>query len=401
MVQVLPQKQGGFAGFGQALGQGISEQLPKEVERTRLSTGLRNLSQKKGLNPFQQFSELASTPGITPQMLESGSALLRQQAYLDAIKNQYEGQENPKLGNKGYIPSQEDLSQPVKGEIPSLATSEDTAQSYKEYIPPTEQEERADAYKNFQKNAARYNYDFENALKERKAITARNQEIQKSHQAQEKTAVDKEDKVKKALKTEIDKLKLNNIPPKAYQKFEEKILNSTLSKKEGGEGLTQEQAIKKYSKELDQANRNYLDLGALSSWSPVDFNRQTNALQKEFENRGEQQMMMDQLIADYGISPPFAAHKAFPIKGELPAIKKLNVLDKLNDPFYAQLKKEMGKKNSPLSIADELRQKSRDPSGWLKYLNNHKDDLEGWQIDHLNKNINLFDLTDAWLRAWE
>jgi len=400
MAQVI-HREGGLAGFGQALGQGISEQLPKEVERHRLSSGLRNLSQKKGLNPFQQFSELASTPGITPQMLESGSALLRQQAYLDAIKNQYEGPGNPKPENKGYIPTQEELTQPVKGEISTLATPEDTAQSYKGYIPPTEQQERADAYENFQKNPARYGYDFDNALKERKAITSRNQEIQKSHQEQEKIAVKKEEQVKTGLKNEIDKLKLNKIPPKAYQKFEEKILNAMLSKKEGGEGLTQENAIKKYSKELDQANRNYIDLGSLSSWSPLDFNRQTDALQKEFESRGEQQMMMDQLIADYGISPQFAAHKAFPLKGEMPALKKLNVMDNLNDAYYAQLKKEMGKNNSPLSIADELRQKSRDPSGWLRYLNNHRDNLEVWQADHLTKNINLFDLTDMWLRAWE
>jgi hypothetical protein len=371
------------------------------------------LGEQKNLSPFQAFTGLASAPGVTPQMIQSGSELLRQQAYLNSIKNQYEGQGGPQAGNKGYTPTQQELSQPPKGEIPTLSTPAATAESYKEFIPPTEQQERKEAFENFNANPARYNYDFENALNERKAITNRNQEIQKSYQAQEKTAVGKEDTVKKALKEEVDKLALKNIPPKAYQKFEEKVLNSVLSRKEGGEGLTQEEAIKKYSKELDQANRNYLDLRNLSAWSPLDFNRRADALQKDFAARGEQQLMMDQLISDYQLSPLYAAHKAYPIKkGEISTLNRLGPqfggtnlsgvsLPKINDRTYEQLKKEMGKTNSPLSIAYELKQKNQDPRAWLNFLNNHKDDLEVWQADQLTKNINLIDLKDMWLGAWE
>ena len=195
-----------FGRLGSGIGKGLGEALPKEMERGRLASGLKDLGEQKGKTPFQQFAGLASTPGITPQMIQSGSELLRQQAYLDSLKNQYEGQEGAKSGNQGYMPTQQDLTQPVKGEIPTLATPEDTTQSYKSYIPPTENEERRDAYENFRANPARYNNDFNNSLQERKAITARNQEIQQAHQKQEATAVAKEEKLKDAFDKEASRL---------------------------------------------------------------------------------------------------------------------------------------------------------------------------------------------------
>lgn len=415
MVQELKTLPSIFGRLGQGLAEGLSEHVPKEIERARLAQGLKQLGEQKGLTPFEQFAGLASVPGAVerPQLLQTGGDLLRQQAYLEALKNQYAGQQGQKKEITAYVPSPEELNQPVKGEVPTLATPEATAESYKGFIPPTEQQERQDAFENFQKNPARYGFDFDKALEERKAITSRNAEIQKSYQEQEKIAVGKEEKVKTALQNEVTKLGLGNIPPKAYQKFEEKILNSILSKKEGGEGLSQEQAIKKHSKDLAQANRNYLDLGSLSAWSPLNFNRQVDALRKDFSSRGEQPMMMDQLISDYGISPLYAAHKTYPIKkGDIPTLNKLGIkigvptpsglsIPTVTDLTYQQLKKEMGKSNSPLSIAYDLQEKAQDPRGWLKYLNNHRDDLEVWQADQLTKPINVLNLKDLWLRAWE
>ena len=398
-------KQGNLFGrIGTGVGKGLAESLPKEIERGRLASGLKELGERKDQTPFQQFSALASVPGVTPQMLQSGTDLLRQQAYLNSLKNQYEGAGQ----TKGYVPSQEELSEPLKGEIPSLANPESTAQSYKEFIPPSKQQERQQAFDNFNKNPARYDYNFNNALSEVEASTGRNQEIQKAYQGQESTAVDKETKLKNALDNEKTRLDVNAVPPKAYQKFEERVLNSILPIKDGGEGLTQEQAIKKYSKQLDQANRNYLDLGSLSTWSPSDFNRRTNALQKEFASRGEQQMMMDQLVSEYGVSPMYAAHKAYPPDATLSkALKEIPnfvpdlIGAKQNAVNYQALKKDMGKTGSPLSVAYELQKKQRDPRPWLEYLDKNKDDLEVWQADQLTKNINRIDLKDMWLQAWE
>jgi len=354
-------------------------------------------------------------------MLQSGGDLLRQQAYLNALKNQYESQGGPQASKGGYVPTQEELSQPVKGEVPTLATPEDTAQSYKSYIPPTEQQERNEAFENFNKNPARYNYDFDKALEERKAITARNQDIQKAHQTQEATAVAKEEKLKGAFDKEAARLGIfpigdnANFDPTMYQKFEEKLLNAILPKSEGGEGLTQEQATKKYSDQLRNAFESYTNLNTVSAWSPREFNRRVDTIQKNFAELGPyaQKVLMDRLVAEQQVSPSYAAHKAFPIKkGEVPTLKKLGIqigaptisgvsMPRVTDATYAQLKKEMGKNNSPLSIAYELNQIGQSDRGWLNYLNNNRDDLEVWQANQLDKNLNVFDLKDAWLRAWE
>lgn len=417
MAQTI--KQGNLFGrIGSGVGKGLAEQLPKEIERNRLSAGLEKLGQQKDLTPFQQYSGLLTLPGMTPQGLQTAGDLLKQQAYLNALKNQYEGDKNPNV-NK-YTPDQQDFNQPTAGEIPSLATPDSTEESYKTYIPPTEQQERNEAFQNFKQNPARYNNDFNEALKERKAITARNQEIQQAYQDQEKIAVDKEEKLKGALDKEAQRLGIipigenRNFDPKLYQMFEEKILNSILSKKEGGEGLTQEQAIKKHSNELLTAYENYKDLDTLSTWSPREFNRRTNAIQKNFKTLGQpaQKIMKDTLITKYKVSPLYAAHKAYPIdEKQMPTLNKLKpfvgsarataLAPKMTNAMYAQLKKEMGKNNSPLSVAYELRQKDRDPRGFLDYLDKNRDDLEVWQSNEIQKNVNLLDLNDMWLRAWE
>lgn len=398
-------KQGDIFGrIGSGIGQGIAQQLPEEITRGRLSAGLQNLESQQGLTPFQQFSRLAAVPGVTPQMLQSGSEVLRQQQYLNALRNQYgQGQEGQNVPPSNRpLPTREQLGITPQS---TLATPETTQQSYKTYIPPTVQQERDIAYDRFEKNPARYNYNFDNALADVQSETGRHQEIQQAQQKEEAIAVGKEEQVKKALADEAGRLGLTAVPPKVMQDFEKKILSAILPKNEGGEGLTQEQAVKKYSEQAREANRNYLDLGAMDTWKPWDFNRITNSLQKDFAKRGEQQLMMDQMVADYGISPTYAAHRAYPtneneqkILSSIPGGLKqrpLNVVD------YEKLKKSMGKTGSPLSIAYELERKEIDPSGWFDYLNNNRDDLEVWQSDQLSKNRNIVNLVDVWLRAWE
>jgi len=64
-------KQGNIFGrLGSGIGQGLAEQLPKEIERSRLAQGLEDLSQQQGLSPTQKFAKLAAIPGVTPQMIQ-------------------------------------------------------------------------------------------------------------------------------------------------------------------------------------------------------------------------------------------------------------------------------------------------------------------------------------------
>jgi hypothetical protein len=78
-----------FGRLGTAVGKGLAEQIPKEIERTRLQAGLEDLATNtEGMTPFQRFAKLSGVPGITPQAIQSGSELLRQEAIRNSFRNQ-------------------------------------------------------------------------------------------------------------------------------------------------------------------------------------------------------------------------------------------------------------------------------------------------------------------------
>lgn len=403
-------KQGDIFGrVGSGLAKGLSEQVPKEMERNRLATGLKNLGEQKNLSPFQQYAGLVGVAHDYPQVVQSGSDLLRQQAYLNSLQNQYEGG-GPSSGSRGYVPTQEELDSPLKGEIPTLADEKSTQESYKNYIPPQEQEERRDAYENFQKNPARYGYQFDNALAERKSITQRNMERQKAFQEQEKIAIGKEDILKNALIKETQKLGLTDVQPEIYQKYEQKMIEAILPKKDGGEGLTQNEAAQKYSQEIRQIYRNNKDLESMSSWSAWDYNRLLDTLKNDFASRGDEQLLMDKLVADHHHSPEYAAYRAYGLSDkEKKALKSLEYRPSttglpgfpLKQFEYEKIKKAMGSSGSPLAIAYKLSKQGYNPTEWLDYLNNNRDHLEVWQADQLSKPHNIINLQDIWIEAWE
>lgn len=69
-IQILPQE-GSFASqFGSGVGQGLSQQLPEEIKRYRLKSGLENLAnQKSTKSPYELIASLATIPGIDPGLI--------------------------------------------------------------------------------------------------------------------------------------------------------------------------------------------------------------------------------------------------------------------------------------------------------------------------------------------
>ncbi len=100
MAQII--KQGNILGrIGSGVGKGLAEQVPKEIERARLSSGLANFEQEHGnLNPIQQLARLSAIPGITPQMIQSFSELAKQQNTRNAYL-QRGGQREPSQRKSG------------------------------------------------------------------------------------------------------------------------------------------------------------------------------------------------------------------------------------------------------------------------------------------------------------
>ena len=90
MVQVIndPTRGSILGRVGAGIGRGLSEQLPQEIERGRLSAGLKQFEQESAnLTPMQQLARLSAIPGITPQMIQSFGELGKQQATFGNFSN--------------------------------------------------------------------------------------------------------------------------------------------------------------------------------------------------------------------------------------------------------------------------------------------------------------------------
>ena len=138
MVQKI--KQGNIFGrIGSGIGKGLADQLPKEIERTRLAKGLEEVAQNSsGKTPFENFAALNSVYGITPQAIQSGSELLKQQGIRSSFANRrsraeplQQGQTQQTLNDVNFanmqprqgMPAQEE-TRPQPGSAPYVPSQE-------------------------------------------------------------------------------------------------------------------------------------------------------------------------------------------------------------------------------------------------------------------------------------
>lgn len=116
MAQAI--KQGDIFGrIGTGFGRGLAEQIPKEIDRNRLSSGLSAFEQDhQNLNPMQQLARLSAIPGVTPQTIQSFSELAKVNNQGNFYKNlagyQPPNNRNP-AGPQGPVVSS---SQPLNGQ---------------------------------------------------------------------------------------------------------------------------------------------------------------------------------------------------------------------------------------------------------------------------------------------
>lgn len=110
-------KQGDIFGrIGTGVGKGIAEQLPEEIQRGRLASGLRAFERDApNLSPLQQISRSFSIPGTTPEMQRQLGEFARQQARGQAYRRSagLQGQEGGQFPpGTPQADSAENLGQP-------------------------------------------------------------------------------------------------------------------------------------------------------------------------------------------------------------------------------------------------------------------------------------------------
>lgn len=389
--------------IGTGLGQGISEQLPKEIERSRLASGLKELGEKKDQTPFQQFASLAGIPGITPQMIQSGSELLRQQGMLNSLDSNKKAQPDfSNINNQPLPPSAQ--QEPTQ----SITTPEGVEATIKPYIPMTTQQKQQLAIDLHRQNPGLYP-DFNTASAAAERIDQENQAINSAKQTQRKGEQD----VQNTIRSELDNLRKSSnskIPDNVYQKLENEALEAV---KNGGKDETS--ASKDVAKKFDAISREYDSVQGLGNWTlplqnPKEVNRSLSSLREDFKKRNDLENFADTLVGSNGLSYPKAYWTAYDVKDTPVLAKDINSLPKINmtrteDPEYEtnkiapRLAKAMGKEGSPLAVAEELRMRGYDPNVWLDYVGRNKRelDLSERQVRELSKTSNwLPNLNDLW-----
>jgi len=152
MVQVLPEGEGNIFGrIGSSLGKSLAEQIPKEVDRYRLSKGIERLgeqSKTENLDPIQILSKLYGIPGITPEIANMVQQNIETGKY---VRHNIPGKENQPnkevksieesaiskkapvdIKNIGFIPRNE--IQKFKSELPRIPSNKEIQQKAAQLI---------------------------------------------------------------------------------------------------------------------------------------------------------------------------------------------------------------------------------------------------------------------------
>ena len=391
-----------FGRVGSGIGQGLAEQLPREIERGRLASGLGQLGKQEGLTPFQQFSALASLPGVTPQMIQSGAELLRQQGISQGFRRMADSAESANSpAGKGQpfqsteqsrnVPSASNQYNPQQPQenAQGVATPGPTQATLNPPIPKTLPQMQIRAGQ-LQKQSPDIYPDPASALA---GAVQEDQQLQAQYaalQGQRKGQQDVQNTIRKELDDVIQRAGVK-IPDNVYQPIEKEAMDAVRN------GEVDELTAAKLSREkMDAISREYDGIKRISAWNGSDeMKRSVKSLQQDFDKRNDLENFADTLVGEGGFSYPIAYWNAYKdktpenIKSELNKIKRPGMDSyrrgvpnpKMTEKPSSDFAKKIGPMirgtdASPLAIAQELKMRGYDPQTFLNYLVDHKRELD-------------------------
>lgn len=384
-----------FGRIGENLGRGLAEQLPEEVTRGRLAAGLKNLEQQRGLTPFQQFSQLASIPGVTPQMLQSGAELLRQQGMLQGAR------ERPNPSQTQFDAIRNRPAIPLDQSRPGFVGIENTQSALQPAIPKTLGELQDRAVQLHQESPGLYP-DYQSALAGAQLEDQQRIGQNTSQQAARQTQKGVETDIRKELRS-LQSAANAGIPDNVYQKVEDKALDDIKN------GKNELAAAKDARDELERISRDYSSIDALGNINTVLFNdpkkvrTAIRSLSKKFSENADSENFADRLVSRLGLSNEYAYYLAKEPRTQLEK-KVRSLIDHKPESIPKLLAPLLEKNDSPLAISYLLSENGIDDISWRNYLLENKDklNLSQSQIRELEKS-NKFGqghLNDAWLRTF-
>lgn len=411
-------KQGNIFGrIGSGIGQGLAEQIPKEIERSRLASGLRAFEQDhQNLTPIQQLARLSSVPGITPQMIQSFSELAKQQNMANALTNiekkkESQGPSTFPISREASVPSQ-------RSTVPSITKESPLSIAQKGFFPPKQNERDLEAAQLYNANPARYKNDPQKALESVDKSIEIEKERQEAAQTLHKNLTHIQDNVVDRLKKHSDQLAVD-IPANVYSQIEDKAIQATKPADEGGGGRTEQQAMKEFGKELDDVSRDYKTIDAIGNWAVIGRPSSVTlsnlkSLQRKFAERKDTENLADKLISTQKLSPMMAYAIAEPVSMQpslgrliksIPELERIETIAETVIPdqmektlkIAPKLMAQLGN-GSPLSVGYELQKKGYDPNIWFQYLVDHRKEWDPTekQARQLEKPNPFFGTVNDW-----
>lgn len=406
MVQIIEQP-GNIAGrIGKGFAQGLSEQLPDEIKRGRLSSGLERIANQSNLTPLQQSSHLLKS-GFSPEQLSQYLPLLQKaqqtQAYLQNADRGSNEQRQPQINIEN-----------VEAPTVTRQAGQESYQSQGE-IPINQQVRGA-------------NYLQPMTPQQKEQETAKLIRQGRFLDPEEARAyIDKQDneRVQGDLafkgRQELVENEFNNILQKKLQKspegtfvdlsgeLQEKLLNK--AKSEVALGSNPNQVASKYSQEalrLAQAHQNLRKTGS-AKWfqlSPSTALKQLQEQRKAYEKVGGLEEFANEVQSTQDLSKHYARNLAYPLTKEVNNLiantkgrpggigigsreKELKLADEIG--------KNINPDDSIFSIGLQLNRKGLDDETVLDYIrDNYSDNLNQRQLTELQEykpvNPNIADI---------
>jgi len=312
----------GLGRLGEGLGEGLAQQLPKEIERVRLSKGLENLGKEdfSGGNQIQNLAKIYNIPGMTPEVAK----LLQRQI----IKQNFLNKKPTGAGS----PSEQTLpTGTTKQEKPQTEKQENgfaTPEQLKEY---RQNIQRVPGYNDIKSLADDY---LNQGLTEdpQEALKFAETELTQNRQAQQT----RNDEFKKGLN---DRLKLD-LQGAGLGDFKDLAGEIQKTLVEQGEymvnegGLSPEEASAQLSQialNLGKATTNLNETGSWTNMFRGSGKKETDLREqkKEFQKYGFGEIFDDMVTAKMGFTPLLTAHILDPLKNET----LLKLIPKSNSPL--------------------------------------------------------------------
>ncbi len=330
-----------FGRLGKGIGQGLSEQVPKEIENNRLSNRLKeieaNVSSENPMTPFQQAAALYGVPGgkeAAPHLLP----LLQQQQANSAYLSQ-----NKQGQNKNINPVVAKNEKPIDRSLrPNYLTASSPDQI------------KANAAELYAKNPAQYGFKIGNAEAQAEKDDARRISEDTGNEARiTKTRDYFNDSVSTALQKDTKKDIYGDISGDLLNDFREMASNDTsLNPKESGH---------QYAKKILDFAKNQQNLKKLGSFGErSNWNITPKLRQQRLENIRDEYAKYDKLedfknlLVGQGMSDAYANYVAHPIKENKEINNYIKNLPKPKESFAKKLFKYESESGKEPEIAKNI-----------------------------------------------